>query len=135
VRYGFERVYRRIRLPVAVLFAVAVCFVVIPISFDHLRYISWKKKAVEVTLGDSRAVVLDKMGEPLEQHRPFGGLFSLPDETWVYGRKIILEEWTFPNPPHFYPFRFRLLPEDDDIQVKFDRQGNVKEVVLPRDAG
>src|SRR5258705_5088897 len=116
----------------------AVLFVGIAgvVGLDILRGRSFRSRAQEIRVGDSRQHVEQVLGRPTIVFMPpppgARGLVIIRPETWAYGSRLQIRDAFHATFPYFYPLRLRLFgPDDGDVAIEFDSNDKVSDVSIP----
>jgi hypothetical protein len=111
---------------------LAAAVLLVPLGLfmvDCWLSLRFKERAQAVRVGDSRETVLRLLGEPTRKF-PTPGLLTVVDSTerWVYGPRSI--SWTKSGWPRLV-FRLFDKPDDEDIVIRFRKDGTVDRVIVP----
>jgi hypothetical protein len=126
---------QRIRKRIVVLLCAAPAVPLLLLAWHLCAAHSLNSRAAAIQIGDSKADVSRRMGEPdvIFEATTDAGWFSRDHETWAYGGSITLRDAFHSNFPYFFPFKLRLFgPHSDDVAIQFDKSGRVLHIRIPK---
>jgi len=113
-------------------FATLLFLVVVFALYDSTRPAAYRRRAVSVHPGDTRAQVRAALGKPSSSVSVFTpNLFFPVPERWMYGSTFDWRHWRHPFSLDFFSF-IQLSPRDNDVVIDFDKSGIVENVVIPQ---
>jgi outer membrane protein assembly factor BamE (lipoprotein component of BamABCDE complex) len=118
----------------AILYAfAALLFLVLLLAlYDATRPASYRRRAVSIHPGDTRAQVRAVLGSPASSFSvSTPNLFFPVPERWMYGSTCDWRYWRHPFSSDFFSF-VHLSPRDNDVVIDFDKSGIVQNVVIPQ---
>lgn len=108
---------------------VFVLFAVFPLAYDSWRVATIRSRAAAIAPGDSQERVRELLGNPIAEF--LATLETGTIETWAYGGYLDFSRPLSDSFPYICQIRLRLLiPDDDDVAIKFDEHGTVVRVVI-----
>ena len=113
-------------------FATLLFVVVLLALYDSTRPASYRRRAVSVHVGDTRAQVRAVLGQPTSSFSVStpNPLLNVP-ERWMYGSTCDWRHWRHPFSSDFFSF-VQFFPRDNDVVIDFDQSGIAQSVVIPQ---
>ena len=112
-------------------FATLLFLVVLLALYDSTRPASYRRRAVAVHVGDTKAQVRAALGKPTSSVTVSApNLFFPVPEEWMYGSTCDWHHWRHPFSTDFFSF-VQLSPRDNDVVIDFDKSGIVQNVTIP----